>query len=169
MSVHYKWFNMLSDCMLREIWSGKHTINHRVSTFLYAMGKALRSQSPPPPPTIPVSATSCYIFKVNCPVFGQSIIVALSGGYILYYIFLVYLAGMKNVATTACVPCTVLITNGKRKSTEQTCVFTLYLLNCCPIVTLYSLVPRPPLLLPSVCVHNNTLKWSSAPVYYCER
>ena len=111
----------------------------------------------------------CYIFKMNCPVFGQSIIVALSGGYILYYIFLVYLAGMKNVATTACVPCTVLITNGKRKSTGQTCVFTLYLLNCCPIVTLYSLVPRPPLLLPSVCVHNNTRKWSSAPVYYCER
>ena len=60
--------------------------------------------------------------------------------------FLVYLAGVKKVATTACVPCTVLITSGKRKSTEQTCVYTLYLSNCCPIVTLYSLVPRPPLL-----------------------
>ena len=32
-----------------------------------------------------------------------------------------------------------------------------------------SLVPRPPLFLPSVCVHNNTRMWSSAPVYYCER
>ena len=37
-----------------------------------------------------------------------------------------------------------------------------------------SLVPRPPLFLPSVCVHNNTREWrtrfcwSSAPVYYCE-
>ena len=122
-----------------------------------------------PTPSHDSCVSRCYIFKVNCPVFGQSIIVALSGGYILYYIFLVYLAGMKNVATTACVSCTVLITNGKRKSTEQTCVFTLYLLNCCPIVTLYSLVPRPLLLLPSVCVHNNTRKWSSAPVYYCER
>ena len=56
--------------------------------------------------------------------------------------FFVYLAGVKKVATTACVPFTVPITNGKRKSTEQTCVFTLYLSNCCPIVTLYSLVPR---------------------------
>ena len=104
------------------------------------------------------------LFKVNCPVFGQSIIVALSGGYILYYIFLVYLAGMKNVATTACVPCTVLM--GKENQLSR---LVFLLLNCCPIVTLYSLVPRPPLLLPSVCVHNNTQKWSSAPVYYYER
>ena len=30
-----------------------------------------------------------------------------------------------------------------------------------------SLVPRPPLFLPSICVHINTRMWSSAPVYYC--
>ena len=57
MSVHYRWFNPLSDCMLGEIWSGKHIINHRVSTFLYAMGKALCSQSPPPPPYVTTAPT----------------------------------------------------------------------------------------------------------------
>jgi len=67
----------------------------------------------------------------------------------------------RTVATTACVPCTVLITNWKW--TEQT------VLSHCPeqyIVTLYSLVPRPPPFSPYVCIHNNT--WSSTPVYYCE-
>ena len=43
--------------------------------------------------------------------------------YFVLYFSCIYLAGMKNVATTACVPCTVLITNGKRKSTEQTCFY----------------------------------------------
>ena len=54
----------------------------------------------------------------------------------LYYIFLVYLAGMKKVATTACVPCTVLITKGKRKSTEQTVVLHMYLKNSLGIIEL---------------------------------
>ena len=46
----------------------------------------------------------------------------------VYYIFLVYLAGMKKAATAACVPCTVLITNGKRITTNQAdYVFTLYI------------------------------------------
>ena len=39
--------------------------------------------------------------------------------FILYHIFLVYLAGMKKMATTACVPCTVLITNGKENQLSR--------------------------------------------------
>ena len=57
MSVHYKWFNPFSDIAHLEVWSGKRTINHRVSTFLYAMGKALRSQSPQPAHDITTAPT----------------------------------------------------------------------------------------------------------------
>ena len=71
---------------------------------------------------IPVSAT----VMVNCPVFGQSIIVALSGDvfcecFNLYCIFLVYLAGMKKSGNYCMCSFGVLITNGKEyQLTEQT-------------------------------------------------
>ena len=64
MSAHYKWFNLLIAACL-EVWSGKHTINLRLSTFLYAMGKALRSQSPPPPPDITTAPTLYRAFSID--------------------------------------------------------------------------------------------------------
>ena len=110
-----------------EVWSGKHTINHRVSTCIssYANGKhyALNLSHPLPtlqlthalerlpvtiatlaPHIIPVSAT----VKMNCPVFGQSIIIEWE----IYFSCIP--CRYEKAATTACVPCTVLISDGKR-------------------------------------------------------
>ena len=103
-----------------EVWSGKaHYYLHgiridlRVSTFLYAKGKALRSQSPPPPharynsthtlerlPVTSYSSSSCichYYLRWICPVFGQGIIVVAWGIYfvnaLICTVFSLYLAG----------------------------------------------------------------------------
>ena len=82
----------------------------------------------------------------------------------------------------------VLITNGKKYlSTEQTVLshctsWTVYgfshaLINfhqhrchcqtAAPLSHSISSFPDPPPFLPSICVHNYTRKWSSAPVYSC--
>ena len=95
---------------------------------------------------------SCVIqlFKVNCPVLGQSIIVALSGGYILLmFYFVLYFSCIpcryeKSGNYTACVPCTVLITNGKRKSTEQTCVLHCTYQTVAPLSHSIALFPGLP-------------------------
>ena len=90
-------------------------------------------------------------------------------------------------------PCTLQVwrkpattASGKRIAINWAdCAFTLFLHSCLDdksmvilINIVYyqtvaplshsSLVLRPPPFLPSVCIHNNTQKWSSTPVYYCE-
>ena len=108
MSVHYQWFNPSSDCTLRSLIGVElHTIFYldgiriglRVSTFLYAKEKALRSQSHPPLSTLqqyqhsieqfPVTSHSSSSYD-SCVSLGELPsfwakynIVALSGGCIL--------------------------------------------------------------------------------------
>ena len=117
--------NLLADCSLE--WKGHYYldgigIDLKVPTFLSAKGKALRSQSPPPPPhvtTVPTPSrlpvTSCTLAPHDscisqcCPVLGQSIIVVLSWGCILWMLkFVLYfpytLQVWRKLATTACVP-----------------------------------------------------------------
>ena len=78
----------------------------------------------------------------------------------------------RKAATNACVPCTILISNGKRISMNWAARVCFHIVppeqyrDCQTVAPLShsSLVPRPLPFLPSVCIHNNTWKWSSTPV-----